>query len=163
MRLLFFRNGFRSDLDEGVIIHCRFQTDERTPVSITSGPRPGTNTQTEKLAAQSDANEKLVHWHKNTHKKKPAVFWSLVAYSADSVTMRLVPRVRLFRASQSKVPFLRTCGRKVTRQPAERCHAAAFTVTATAAAALPLTESVPRDASGREGEEGVCRGAVEGE
>lgn len=46
MRLGFFHNGFRSDLDEGVIIHCRFQTDERTLVSITSGPRPGTNRET---------------------------------------------------------------------------------------------------------------------
>lgn len=67
---VFFRNGFRNDLDEGVIIHCRFQTDERTPVSITSGPRPGTSTQTEKLAAQSDANEKTCALAQKTHTKK---------------------------------------------------------------------------------------------
>lgn len=56
-----FRNGFRSDLDEGVIIHCRFQTDERTAVSITSGSWSGTNTDSGRLAVDLNTNVMLLN------------------------------------------------------------------------------------------------------
>lgn len=82
----------------------------------------------------SGKNKKLVH---EREKKHPSAFWSLVADSADSVTLRLLPGFKFFQgiAKQSPLPVDLWEEGKVTRLPAERCHAAAFTGTAAAAAA----------------------------